>query len=70
MQWFFNMVHSHFTMFEGPSPHKMAFPTPMVWPLDDSQGSFHGHGPYAPFPLDFTKKPKVFPKNWVKLQQF
>jgi hypothetical protein len=33
-------------MFEDPSPHKMGSPTPMVWPLDDSQrpSPFHGHG--------------------------
>jgi hypothetical protein len=27
------------TMLEGSWLHKMAFPTPMVWPLDESQGS-------------------------------
>ena len=34
------------TMFEGPWLHKMAFPTPMVRPLDESQGSspLQGHG--------------------------
>ena len=34
------------TMFEGLSLHKMAVPTPMVRPLDDSQGPSpcHGHG--------------------------
>ena len=34
------------TMLQGPWPHKMPFPTPMVWPLDESQGSsqLQGHG--------------------------
>ena len=34
------------TMLEGLRLHKMAFPTPMVWPLDESQGSspLEGHG--------------------------
>ena len=34
------------TMLEGPWLHIMAFPTPMVWPLDESQGSspLQGHG--------------------------
>ena len=45
MQWFRDMVHPHFTLL-GPWPHKTAFPTPMVWPLDESQGSspLQGHG--------------------------
>ena len=40
---------SFYTMVEDPSPHKMGNPTPMVWPLDDSQGPspFHGHGPWV-----------------------
>ena len=34
------------TMLEGPWLHKTAFPTPMVRPLDESQGSspLQGHG--------------------------
>ena len=34
------------TMLEGPRLHKTAFPTPMVRPLDESQGSspLQGHG--------------------------
>src|SRR6202048_5044981 len=41
--------HSSFslhTMLEGPRLHNMAFPTPMVRPLDESQGSspLQGHG--------------------------
>ena len=46
MQWSRNMVHSHFTMLEGPWLHKTAFATPMVRPLDESQGSSpsQGHG--------------------------
>ena len=34
------------TMLEGPWLDKTAFPTPMVWPLDESQGSspLQGHG--------------------------
>ena len=37
---------SLYTMLEGPRLHKMAFPTPVVWPLDESQGSslLQGHG--------------------------
>ena len=33
-------------MLEGPRLHKMAFPTPVVRPLDESQGSslLQGHG--------------------------
>ena len=33
-------------MLEGPRLREMAFPTPMVWPLDESQGSspLEGHG--------------------------
>jgi hypothetical protein len=34
------------TILEGPWQHKTAFPTPMVWPLDENQGSspLQGHG--------------------------
>ena len=34
------------TMLDGPWLHKTAFPTPMVQPLDESQGAspLHGHG--------------------------
>jgi hypothetical protein len=34
------------TMLEGPLLHKTSFPTPMVQPLDESQGSspLQGHG--------------------------
>ena len=41
-------IHSHFhTILEDPWLHKMAIPTPMVWPLDESQqpSPLHGHNP-------------------------
>ena len=41
-----NGPFSFHTMLEGPWLHKTAFPTPMVWPLDEIQGSspLQGHG--------------------------
>ena len=47
MQWSRIMVHSHFTLcLRARDLHKTAFPTPMVQPLDESQGSspLQSHG--------------------------
>ena len=60
------------TMLEGAWLHKVAFPTPMVWPVDESQGSspLHGHGSWLMCEVTLSYKDTVlvssrsFEMNW------
>ena len=51
------------TMFEAPWLHKMAFPTPMARPLDESQGSspLQGHGSWLMCEVALIA---TSPSNW------
>src|ERR1700737_1213860 len=54
-------------MFEDPAPHKMGSPTPMVWPLDESQrpSPFHGHGSWLVCEVALILSGDPFLKNLV-----
>ena len=53
-------------MFEDLTPHKVGSPSPLVRPLDDSQGSspFRGHGPWfvCEVTLSYNESSLVWPR--------